>query len=210
MFNCIKLLKISTLGVFGLLAIGYCFNGAPVGAFSSGPPASRTGAPALGTFAAEGVCVQCHTSFALNSGPGILTISGLPATYTPNQEVTVTITLNQSSRVLYGFEATFLDDQGQKAGNITATDTSRTQIVNGSGNFAGRQYIEHTSAGTTPNGTDQNSWTFKWTAPAQSVGRVTIYVAGNAANGNGSNQGDFIYTKNASMQPGTPLANFAS
>jgi hypothetical protein len=199
-----KLLKLLFVSLFSLWVVVYCFTGAPVGAFSSGPPASRTGAPALGAFPAEPTCADCHTSFPLNSGPGVLTINGLPANYTPNQEVAVTVTLMQPSRMRYGFEATVLDDLGNKAGDLVLTDTTRTQLVTGSGNFAGRQYIEHTFAGVTPNGTDQSSWTFTWTAPAQSVGRVTFYVAGNAADGTGSSAGDFIYTINASVMPAAP------
>lgn len=203
--------KLATISLFGIAIAVYCFTGARVDAFSSGPPPSRTGAPALGTFAAEPTCTACHTSFALNSGPGALTITGLPVTYTPNQEVVVTITVNQPDRVRYGFELTVLDDQGRKAGTLVATDTARTQLRDGTGNFAGRQYIEHTTAGVTPNGTNQNSWTFTWRAPEQNVGRVTFYVAGNAANGSNSNQGDYIYNASASVQPaGLPAATVSA
>ncbi len=38
---------------------------------------------------------------------------------------------------------------------------------------------------------------------------MTFYVAGNAANGNNANSGDFIYNINRSIQPGsTPLGQF--
>src|SRR5262245_49757072 len=106
MYTQITLLKLSTIGLFSLLAIAYCFTGTPAGAFSAGPPIGRTGAPALGAFPAELTCQGCHSSFSLNSGPGSLTITGLPATYTANQEVAVTVTLNQADRIRYGFEAT--------------------------------------------------------------------------------------------------------
>jgi uncharacterized protein (TIGR03437 family) len=204
-----RLFKLSIIGICCALFILFGPNGTAVEAFSGGPPASRTGAPALGSFPAEPTCTACHTSFPLNSGPGMLTITGLPANYSPNQEVTVTVTLNQADRVRYGFEATVLDDQGRKAGDLIVTDATRMRTISGTGNFAERQYIQHILAGTTPNGTNQNSWTFTWRAPAQSVGRVTFYVAGNAANGASGNQGDYIYNINASVQPAA-LANFAS
>src|SRR5215470_1886664 len=199
------LLKFSTIGLLGLLATVYCLTGTRAGAFSTGPPTSRTGAPALGIFPAELTCQGCHSSFGLNSGPGALTITGLPATYTANQEVAVTVTLNQPDRMRYGFETTVLDDLGRRAGDLIATDTTRTRTVDGTAAYAGRQYIEHVIGGVTPNGTNQNSWTFTWKAPAQSVGRVTFYVAGNAANGNSANSLDYIYLTNASMQPAAPL-----
>jgi len=205
MFTRKNLLKLTTIGLFGLLAIVYCFTGSPASAFSAGPPAGRTGAPALGVFPAELTCVGCHSSFPLNSGPGTFTLSGLPATYTLNQEVTVTVTLNQADRLRYGFEATVLDDLGRRAGDLTVTEADRTRIVDGTGALAGRQYISHSAGGFMPTGTNQNVWTFKWKAPAQSVGRVTFYAAGNAANGNGNNAVDYIYVTNVSSQPATTL-----
>lgn len=94
-----------------------------VTANSGGPPSSRTGAPGEPTCATS----NCHVSFPLNSGPGTLSITGLPATYAPNQEIVVTVTLNQTNRQLYGFEATALDAQNKKAGELSATEPARTQ-----------------------------------------------------------------------------------
>lgn len=206
-----KLLKLATLGLFGIAVTSYCFMGVPVDAFSSGPPASRTGAPTLGALPAEPTCTACHTSFMLNSGPGALNITGLPATYAPNQEVMITVTLTQPDRQRYGFQVTALDDQGRRAGTLVVTETARTQLRDGTGNYQGRQYIEHTLTGVAPNGTNQNSWSFTWRAPEQSVGRVTFYIAGNAANGGGTNQGDYIYNASASIQPaGLPAATVSA
>jgi uncharacterized protein (TIGR03437 family) len=195
-----KFVKLSMIAVFVLLAIGYAFQGEPVGAFSAAPPVARTGAPALGLFPAELTCQGCHSSFVLNSGPGALTISGLPATYTLGAEVTVTVTLNQTGSMRYGFEATMLDDLGRRAGDLTITEADRTRLQDGTGNFVGRQYVQQITGGLAPNGTNQASWTFRWKAPATNVGRVTLYVSGNAANGNGNNAGDHIYITNQAVQ----------
>ncbi|MBI1766227.1 MAG: hypothetical protein HYR56_32890, partial [Acidobacteria bacterium] len=194
-------LKLTLTALFGFGAITYCYYGPSAAAFSGGPPASRTLAPVLGTFPVETACNACHQSFPLNSGPGVLSISGLPATYMPNQEITVTVRVAQADRGRYGFEAQVLDDQGRKAGDLVVTDADRTSLVDGAGNFVGRQYIRHTLAGVAPNGTNQNSWNFTWKAPVQSVGRVTFFVAGNAANFNSANTGDYIYTTSQSLQP---------
>jgi uncharacterized protein (TIGR03437 family) len=198
-----KLIKLSLTGIFCALIVVYGLNGSPAGAFSSGPPPSRTGAPG------EPNCTACHGGNAVNSGTGTLTITGLPATYSPNQEIPVTVTLRQSSRARYGFQITAINDQGQAAGELVVTDASRTQRIPGTVSGNQRQYIHHTFNGITPNGTDENSWTFTWRAPAQSAGRVTFYAAGNAANGSGSG-GDFIYTTSQSVQPAPALAQFSS
>ena len=196
-----KRLKLAAVGLFGLAVVIYGLNGRAVDAFSAGPPVGRTGAPALGSFPAELTCQGCHSSFSVNSGPGSLTVTGVPATYTLGQEVTVTVTLTQADRARYGFQATALDELGRKAGDLVlvAGDT-RTQLANGTGNYAGRQYVHQTTAGFAPSGTNTGSWTFTWRAPATNVGRVTLYVSGNAANGGGTNAADYIYITNASMQ----------
>src|SRR5262249_56694540 len=105
------------------------------------------------------------------------------ANYSPGQSVPVTVTINQAGRALFGFELTALNDQGQKAGDLVSND-GRTQLVNGMGGFAGRQYIQHSFSGIVANTPNQNSWTFTWKDPAQNAGRVTFYASGLAADSN--------------------------
>ncbi|MGH9838757.1 MAG: choice-of-anchor V domain-containing protein [Blastocatellia bacterium] len=198
-----KLLKLSIFGLFCVMVAIYGFDGSPADAFSSGSVPSRTNAPG------EPNCTACHGGSAINSGGGTLTITGLPANYSPNQEITVTVRISQSGRSKFGFQLTALDDQGKKAGNLIVTDTSRTQLSEGTAGGNLRQYINHTSGGSAANGANQSTWSFTWKAPAQSAGRVTFHAAGNAANNNGGNSGDFIYTTSAGLQPGATLGAFA-
>lgn len=192
------LLKLSIISCFMALALCFGLTGRKVKANQSGPPTQRTGAPGEQTCAISG----CHTSFAVNSGTGTLSITGLPASgYTEGQQINLTVTLNQASRSLYGFSLTALDSQGRRAGTLTVTDSNRTLLQTSVVNGNLRQYISHNFGGSIPNGTNQGSWTFRWTAPATSTGTVTFYFAGNAANGNGAEAGDFIYTKTATVAP---------
>jgi uncharacterized protein (TIGR03437 family) len=62
------------------------------------------------------------------------------------------------------------------------------------------QFIEHNRPYST------NTITFQWTAPASDVGTVTIYVAANAANGNGNETGDHIYTTKLQLSPASTAA----
>src|SRR5260370_4711729 len=57
------------------------------------------------------------------------------------------------------------------------------------------QFIEHSSPFST------NTISAQWTAPSTNVGNVHIYVAANAANGDGNNTGDHIYTANYVLTP---------
>lgn len=192
-------LKISVFLFFCALFVAFGLKGARVNANSgglpSGQPPSRTGAPGELTCAAAG----CHTDSAVNSGGGALTITGMPTNYTLNQEYDITVTLSQSGRTRFGFQATVIDDTGKEAGTITVTDLRISQPVSAviGGNL--RRYISHTSAGGV--GSNQISWTFKWKAPATAVGRITAYAAGNAAGGSSGPDGDLIYTTSSSSQP---------
>jgi uncharacterized protein (TIGR03437 family) len=196
-----QLLKLTLAGLCGLGSCVFYGLGQRVSANVTGPPSSRTGAPALGVLGVEPTCTLCHSSFPLNGGPGVLMLSGLPPTYQPGEEITVTVTLTQAGQGRFGFEAQVLDDLGRRAGEFLVTDTLRTRLVEGTGGFAGRQYIQHLLPGVAPSVPNQGSWSFVWKAPQQSQGRVIFYVAGNAANNNGGTGGDYIYTVSQSVQP---------
>src|SRR5215467_1680680 len=196
----IHLLKLTIIVSLASLFAIYSLNGSSVKAFSAGPPPSLTGAPG------ELTCSECH-----GGGPmgGTLSINGLPTNYSPNQEITLTVTLAQQNRLRFGFQLTAIDDTGKRVGDLIPNDNrTQTQANNVNGNQ--RQYINHTGQGNAPASAGQGSWTFRWKAPAQTVGRVTFFVAGNAANGNFSPTGDTIYTTNQSIQPVPALTNLAS
>src|SRR5262245_1056457 len=180
----IHLLKLTIIVSLGSLFAIYSLTGSPARAFSAGPFPSLTGAPG------ESDCRICHSG-----GPtgGTLSINGLPANYSPSQEITLTVALAQAGRSRFGFQLTAIDDTGKRVGDLIPND-NRTQTQTGNVNGNQRQYINHTGQGITPTSSGQGSWTFRWKAPAQSVGRVTFYVAGKAANGNSSATGDTIYT----------------
>lgn len=191
-------LKLSILSCAFLAFIALGFNHPRVRANSGGPPAARTGAPSELTCAIAG----CHNTFAVNSGTGSLNLTGLPATYIAGQDVVLTVTLAQAGAGAYGFQITALDDAGRQAGVLAITENTRTQRVTSTVGGNLRQYIQHNFSGSLT-GSNQGVWTLRWTPPAVSTGRVTFYVAGNAANGTGTESGDRIYTRNFSVQPTT-------
>src|SRR5215207_4458409 len=167
-------------------------------AYSAGPPAGFTHAPG------ELDCSDCHTTPAQSGGTLVL---GVPDKYTPGQtyDITVTHASTDATRVRWGFQMTALDAADQKAGAFAPAD-DHTRVINGEGPFPAREYVEHTSAGTFPGQLNGAAWAFKWTAPAQDVGPVTFYLAGNQANGDGNSSGDNIYFtfKSATYQAPAP------
>lgn len=160
----------------------------------SGPPAGFTGAPG------ELRCDDCHTTPTQSNGSITLNV---PSTYTPGQTYTITVThmTTDSSRKRWGFELTALDGADQKAGTLIAPANGLTQVINNQGPFPSRQYIEQTTLGSFEGQQFGASWTFQWTAPADVVGVITFYVAGNQANDDGNSSGDNIYFTFAAAQP---------
>ena len=204
----LRRLKLSAAIVFaivggcGLLG-GQFFNAA---ASSHGPSPSHTNAPG------ETNCTACHSSYAPNSGGGSVKFSGLPANYTPGQTIPVTVTVAQPNAVVFGFQFVALDNLNLQAGGyaLPAQTPAQLQILNGQINGATRSYVEHTSNGIyPPQGVyETKSWTFNWVAPATRKGRVTLYAAGNGANGDGSTSGDYIYTTSRNVCSGAVQGTF--
>jgi hypothetical protein len=94
----------------------------------------------------------------------------------------------------YGFQLTAVSRaSGKRAGDLVATDEKTTQVIDG--DLGDRQYVEHTYGGMGAGKTGGQSWTFAWVAPAHDGGDVAFYAAVNAANLDGSNGGDRIYTR---------------
>ncbi len=202
----LKLFVVIAAAVFGVVGLAGYFSSSKASAASSGPSPSYTNAPG------EDNCTACHNTYQVNTGVGSVTIGGIPANYLPNQQVTVTVTTADSgpSASIFGFEMTAVDRLGRKAGSfaVPSGTPAKTQIKTGSVGGKTREYVEHTSAGLSSGVFGYNTWSFTWTAPAQRVGKIDFYAAGNAANGDGTPGGDYIYTSSRTSLTGTAIANF--
>ncbi len=173
---------------FGVLVLFVAIVILAAAPFSSGAPDRRTGGPG------DSNCtVGCHNSFALNSGSGSVSISG-PANYEAGQAVDLTVRVALTGARRFGFEIMAKDDSNAHVGTWELTDQN-SGFASGNVN-----YVTH---GPAPFVSDENTWTVRWNAPAVLVGDVTFYAAGNAANGDGSNQGDRIYTTSLTLAPNT-------
>ncbi len=190
-----------------LAAIYFILALAPAFAHSYGPPPRVTGAPGDNPKS----CTQCHTSFALNSGSGsvnVLLQSG--PVYIPGVKQRVTVTVADSGQQRWGFELTARlnsDLQNGQAGELIPVDNLTQVICEDAGPkpcSTGVSFIQHTSAGTR-NGTNNGAaFQFDWTPPSANAGPVTMYVAGNAANGDGASTRDYIYTSSVQLTPVVP------
>ncbi|MBI4750139.1 MAG: hypothetical protein HY774_16760 [Acidobacteria bacterium] len=191
--------KVKRLILLCFLATGWTVV---VAAYSGGPDPGYTSAPGdLGS------CVSCHDSFELNSGSGVVTLTGVPQMYQPGQTYPLTLTVQQAGRQRWGFQLTAVASTGETAGTFVVTDPINTQLRSTTFDQITRTYIEHTQTGTFAGTPRMGRWTFSWTAPAQDRGSVSFYFTGNAANNDTTNQQDFIYSgAEIANSPSTQLA----
>jgi uncharacterized protein (TIGR03437 family) len=178
-------------------------------AHSYGPPPRVTGAAGDNARA----CTLCHAGAAINSGTGSVKIvlqSG--PVYIPGVKQRITVQVADPVQQRWGFELSARlnsDLEKGQAGDFATVD-NMTQVIcedNGPKPCATPvTFVTHTTAGTR-NGTKGGAtFQFDWMPPATNAGPVTLFVAGNAANGNGANTGDLIYTSSVQLSPATPLA----
>jgi len=156
--------------------------------FLAGPIAGRTGAP--NDICNDFTCniTPCHYSYGLNTGKAAFSITA-PSTYEKGKTTNIVVEFVNSDTSLHGFEITAVDTTNTKVGTFTSTDeTTQTESYR-------YQYAAHTTIGTA-----ESSWTVQWSAPSENVsGPITFYAAGNEANGDGTSEGDYIYTETATI-----------
>lgn len=149
---------------------------------SSRPPQGHTGA--------EGrYCNNCHSSFALNSGGGSVTATGLPAgSYVQGQAYDFSVTISHAAvRNKWGFSIAARNAAGQSVGTFSATHPNAAPNGN---------ELSHNNA-VSSSGTSYTYNNLTWTAPSSPTtadNQVSFYYVGNAANGNSSPGLDYIYS----------------
>lgn len=167
-------------------------------AFSTGPQVNRTGGIVGSTD-----CTACHRTFApANSDPtGSVKLEGIAA-YQPGVAQAIKVTISHPAGQRWGFQLTarFVTD-GKMAGSFAPAD-DLTKVICDNGTNSGAPgpctadvfaWIEHNNAVRTT-GVTTYSYNVQWTPPATENGDIIFYYAGNAANGDGSLNGDRIYT----------------
>jgi hypothetical protein len=164
-------------------------------------PMHKAGIAAFVQSPDESNCTDCHGG-TVNSGSGSLVISSPTLKdwkYTPGQTYEMNVTVAQTGITLFGFSIEALTSAGTDAGSFVIIDDTQTHIDSSDVSGTMRKSMTHSFNGGRTN--DSHTFVFKWTAPATDIGPVTFYSAGNAANANNLNSGDFIYTKSQVITP---------
>jgi hypothetical protein len=151
----------------------------------------------------ESKCNNCHNSYTLNTGGGSITMASPNMTnwqYIPGQAYTINLTVARSANALFGMGLEALTSANLNAGTFAMT-TSSTQIKTKTISGVVRNNVVHTLNGGASSGA--KTFTFNWTAPATSVGNITFYFTGVAANGDGNETSDYVYSGSQVITPVT-------
>lgn len=178
----------SLLGTLALLAA------APARPNRDGPPLGFSGG------FGEPDCTACHFEAEVNPAPGSLALAGVPTAYTPGETYRVQLRLTRPGVAIGGFELTArFEDGGAQAGRlfVLPEDAGRVAVETS----YDIEYVQHLRPGTTVVARDTAVWTVLWTAPSERGSAVLMHAAGNAADGDDSQFGDYIYTAMARSAP---------
>lgn len=171
---------------------------AAIFANSGGALPRHTGAPG------DQTCNECHTGAASPPGRVEIVYSG-GANYVPGERGRFTVTITDSGARRFGFQASarLVSNLANGQAGTLASAGPQTQVLCEDGrdlpcrDTAPVQFVTHTAQGSSSG----NRFEFDWTPPAAGAGEVRVYVAANAANGNGSQTGDNIYTTSITLTP---------
>lgn len=151
--------------------------------FPSEPPARHTGG------FGEPTCAACHFGELPDDPRGALELRGVPGRYTPGELYVLTVRLRHPELAAAGFQIAVrtVDGLGGEAAGLLEAIDERAATVPHDGTTT---YLSQTGEGSAA--TDSASWTVQWTAPRS--GEVFFNLSGNAADGDESPFGDFIYS----------------
>lgn len=166
------------------------------GRYADGPPPAHTGG------FGEPNCRECHFDHRLNAPGGELRLRGFPTTYRGDSVYPLEILLVRPKLARAGFQLAVRFAGGKMAGHSAGwiqTEGRRVQRVRRSSDSV--TYAEHTLQGSRPVATDTARWRIRWRAPARRRAPVILHLAANAANGDDSEFGDFIYVSTRESDP---------
>lgn len=141
----------------------------------------------------EETCRSCHFDYELNPDGGGMSVDGIHENISAGETVEIQVTVERGELGTAGFQLSARNEDGSQAGRFEIEGNDRIMFSNAVPDSL--QYVQHTNDGTTPSQENTNSWSIKWEAPESPEGPIIFNIAANAANGDQSEFGDFIYAE---------------
>jgi uncharacterized protein (TIGR03437 family) len=182
------------LGAAAALCLGYS-NGLPIGSTGAAADGGRD-------------CSSCH-QMTVPDPRGKVTLEAGPYQAGKPQRIRVTVTHPEAARWGFQLTARALNDPGRPAGQFTPTGEVRVLCApDGRDAPCGgeREFAAHRAQSTGAGAASGKTWEVEWTPPGEEVGRIRLYAAGLAANGDGRSGGDRTYTATMDLGWAGPCA----
>jgi uncharacterized protein (TIGR03437 family) len=170
---------------------------------SATPSLGYTGAP---TDHGGQDCSTCHNSYGAANSDKSGSLQVTATDYVPSVQQSIHVVVQNPNASRFGFQITIREQSNQtlSSGSFAlAEPNAPVQVVCDDGTQYGsqapcagsipRQFAEHLNAPRGPTGAAYE-FDVVWTPPSQEIGRLQLYVAAVAANGDGTPQGDRVYT----------------
>lgn len=142
----------------------------------------------------EETCHSCHFDNDVNAKQGTLTVKGIDANVAKEgDELLIQVMVEREDLGRAGFQLTARFEDGSQAGQFHIQGNER--LVETRSAPDSLQYIQHSKEGSNPNHADKNSWDITWSPPESSSKQIIFHITANAANGDQSEFGDYIFTK---------------
>jgi hypothetical protein len=162
------------------------FMGPGVSGYAEGAPPGFSGG------FNEQSCHACHFHEEFNSGPGRVTIEGVPEGFRGGVRYPITVTLTRPGIKLAGFQLTArFKEGGVQAGTLAPGPGDEARV--GVDEANGVHYANHRRQGAQLTAPDTARWSLVWTAPETSA-PVVFHAAANAANADETVEGDYVHT----------------
>jgi hypothetical protein len=177
-----------TLAAFGAVAsvVTLLAGARPAPVYRDLPPPGYSGG------FGEQSCDACHFFNELNDPAGALVLEGVPEQYIPGGVYAIQVVLTRPGTRVGGFQLTSrFESDGTQAGSLGPADGDgeRVDVTTSRGIL----YAHHLLPGSDVVAPDTLRWTVLWTAP-EGGGAVVFPTAANAADGDDSVSGDYVYT----------------
>lgn len=179
--------KTITLSIASIFTLGLM----SFGVVSSGGKTNKTGGHG------EAGCT-CHSA-ALNTAVTLnLTSSGTLLTqgYVAGTTYTISITIAETGKALFGFDFEALNSANTSVGTLTAG-------IAGDNKVSGTAPVNVVHNGNNGLGSGTYTYSFTWVAPAASTGAVTFWYSGLAADNDGGTSGDNWNAGSVVVSPNT-------
>lgn len=164
------------------------FNGS-LATINHGYPEHLTGA-FTGGFG-EKTCHSCHFDYDLNWGEGSLSISGVPDNTEAGTWYVIEIEVERPGLGKAGFQLSSRFPNGSQAGHFEISDNERLMLTKHIPDSL--QYVQHSEKGTAVTKKNASQWAVMWKAPSSIPESIIFNISANAANGDESEFGDWIY-----------------